>query len=317
MMTGYPDLTAEEYSRKITWLLIIYQKIIKVLQEEKEDLDEKLKGILRRIEATEAIDRMTGEEMDLETQRMSLQERINLCLDAQTTTNNTAVINLFHFWERYWFDVIRAIELKPDATDEDIKKFKYKDFETFAGIKQRIEKYRTVSDSVSLVNNIVNILKHANRRKITVLGVTARSVRNCTLSLISEVSCDDTRDGWLADTIKSGHVGSRFAAGDDALGDFSALDGVELFAPATDPALSPGSGKACRGAFADHRPLEFSESPNHLHHHPTGRSSRIDVLRDGSEACAGVADPLHDVQHVFQGSGETIELPDDKGIALA
>lgn len=148
-------------------------------------------------------------------------------------------------------------------------------------------------------------------------GVTARSVRNCTLSLISEVSCDDTRDGWLADTIKSGHVGSRFAAGDDALGDFSALDGVELFAPATDPALSPGSGKACRGAFADHRPLEFSESPNHLHHHPTGRSSRIDVLRDGSEACAGVADPLHDVQHVFQGSGETIELPDDKGIALA
>ena len=169
MMTGYPDLTTEEYSRKITWLLIIYQKIIKVLQEEKEDVDEKLKGILRRIEATEAIDRITGEEMDLETQRMSLQERINLCLDAQTTTNNTAVINLFHFWERYWFDVIRAIELKPDATDEDIKKFKYKDFETFAGIKHRIEKYRTVSDSVSLVNNIVNILKHANRRKITVL----------------------------------------------------------------------------------------------------------------------------------------------------
>ena len=66
-----------------------------------------------------------------------------------------------------------------------------------------------------------------------VVGVTARSVRNCTLSLISEVSCDDTRDGWLADTIKPGHIGSRFAAGDDALGDFSALDGVEPYKPQT------------------------------------------------------------------------------------
>src|SRR6185437_2618251 len=84
-----------------------------------------------------------------------------------------------------------------------------------------------------------------------------------------------------------------------------------------DPSFRASSGEACRCPLADHRPLELGEGSNHLHHHPSGRSGRVDILSDGTEAGAYVADPLHDVQHVLERTRQAVELPDDDGIALA
>ncbi|WP_291364590.1 hypothetical protein [Acetobacter sp. UBA5411] len=159
----HPDLPDHEYSWKIEWLFMIYEKMNTALEKEERELEEALKDISQRIE-------LAGDEYEaygrLSSQEAEYTENINLCIDTRTTTNNTTVINFFHFWEKHWFNVIKGAELKHDATDKEIKDFNYKDFETFKGIKKRIEKYRPIDEKVSLVNNIVNVLKHANRRKI-------------------------------------------------------------------------------------------------------------------------------------------------------
>jgi len=54
----------------------------------------------------------------------------------------------------------------------------------------------------------------------------------------------------------------------------------------------------------------------HYHHAP-GRRGGVDVLRQRPETSPGLDNPLHDVQHVFQRSGQPVELPDDDGVALA
>src|SRR5258705_9735548 len=58
---------------------------------------------------------------------------------------------------------------------------------------------------------------------------------------------DDPRHCWLADVVQARHLGPRFAAGDDALGDLAALGGIELLAPASDAPLGPGGREAGGG----------------------------------------------------------------------
>jgi len=87
--------------------------------------------------------------------------------------------------------------------------------------------------------------------------------------------------------------------------------------PVADTPFSSCRSEAGRGPLANHRAFELGECADHLHHHAPGWSGGVDVLRDRAEPRAGFGDPLHDVQHVFQGAGQAVEFPDDDGIAFA
>jgi hypothetical protein len=68
---------------------------------------------------------------------------------------------------------------------------------------------------------------------------------------------------------------------DDCIGDFPALDVVQLLAPPSDASLGPCGGKTRRSALADHRSLKLGEGANHLHHHPPCWRGRVDVFGKG------------------------------------
>ena len=79
----------------------------------------------------------------------------------------------------------------------------------------------------------------------------------------------------------------------------------------------PGGGDASRGSLSDHGALELCERADHLQHHAAGRGSGVDRLGDRAEAGAGIADSLHDVEHVFQRAGQAVEFLDNDNITVA
>jgi hypothetical protein len=95
------------------------------------------------------------------------------------------------------------------------------------------------------------------------------------------------------------------------------LGGGQLWPATADAALSTRRSDAGGSPLPDHGTFELGKRANHLHHHAPGRRRSVDVLRDGPEPGTSHGDPLHDVQHVFQRPGETIELPDHHGVAIA
>ena len=61
--------------------------------------------------------------------------------------------------------------------------------------------------------------------------------------------------------------------------------------------------------------LEFSDAGEDGHDHLSGMSGRVGPwLGDGLEACAGLADCLHDFEQVAGGPGKPIKPPNDQGV---
>jgi len=88
------------------------------------------------------------------------------------------------------------------------------------------------------------------------------------------------RDTVGALIIEPCHLGAGLAAGEDAFGDFAALDRVELLAPAPNAAFSACRLQTGRRPFPDHCTLELGEASDHLHHHATRWRRSINRLGD-------------------------------------
>jgi len=88
------------------------------------------------------------------------------------------------------------------------------------------------------------------------------------------------RDTVGALIIEPCHLGAGLAAGDDAFGDFAALDRVEFLAPAANAAFSARRGQTGRRPFPHHRTLKLGEASDHLHHHATRWRRSINRLGD-------------------------------------
>ena len=58
----------------------------------------------------------------------------------------------------------------------------------------------------------------------------------------------------------------------------------ELGAATPDAALLTGGIDSGLSAFPQHGALELREGPHHLHHHPAGRSGRVDRLGQATES---------------------------------
>ena len=66
----------------------------------------------------------------------------------------------------------------------------------------------------------------------------------------------------------------------------------ELGAATADAALLTGGIDSGLGAFPKHRVLELREGPHHVHHHPVGRSRRVDRLGYAQESRAAFPELL-------------------------
>ena len=83
------------------------------------------------------------------------------------------------------------------------------------------------------------------------------------------------------------------------------------------PFLLTGGIDSGLSAFPQHGALELREGPHHLHHHPAGRSGRVDGLGQATKSRAGFPELLHDREHVAQRAREPIQLPDNDHITGA
>ena len=91
----------------------------------------------------------------------------------------------------------------------------------------------------------------------------------------------------------------------------------ELGAATPDAALLTGGIDSGLSAFPKHGALELREGPHHLHHHPVGRSGRVDGLGQATESRADFPELLHDREHVAQRARQPIQLPDNDHITGA
>ena len=84
-----------------------------------------------------------------------------------------------------------------------------------------------------------------------------------------------------------------------------------------DAALLTGGIASGLSAFPQHGALELREGPHHLHHHPAGRSGRVDRLGQATESRSGFPELLHDREHIAQRAREPIQLPDNDNVTAA
>ena len=64
-----------------------------------------------------------------------------------------------------------------------------------------------------------------------------------------------------------------------------------------------------------HGSLEFCERANHLHHHSACWRCRVDRLCETAKTCLRFLNPLHNCEHIPQGSRKPVQLPDDQHVS--
>lgn len=105
------------------------------------------------------------ESIILFPEETKLHDCRDIYIDVMQNINKNTIISIYHFWERYWFDVIKGKEFDPEKPNA----FRYKDFLSFEGIKKRVSKYRKLGNDIEKIKDIANALKHGNRKNIRVL----------------------------------------------------------------------------------------------------------------------------------------------------
>ena len=111
---------------------------------------------------------------------------------------------------------------------------------------------------------------------------------------------EQPRDGGWVDLEEAGSGGSGPISFRNHLSNFGLLLRGELGAASPDAALLTGGIDSGLSAFPQHGALGLREGPHHLHHHPAGRSGRVDRLGQATESRAGFRELLHDREHVAQ-----------------
>ena len=142
---------------------------------------------------------------------------------------------------------------------------------------------------------------------LVVLGECGRDVVRSRLGL----SLEQPRDGGWVDLEEAGSGGGGLLAFRDHLSNLGLLLRGELGAASPHSTLLTGGIDSGLSAFPQHGALELREGPHHLHHHPAGRSGRVDRLGQATESRAGFPELLHDREHVAQRAREPIQLPDN------
>jgi hypothetical protein len=102
----------------------------------------------------------------------------------------------------------------------------------------------------------------------------------------------------------------------DHLEHFSLLLRQQLWTAASDSALATRGLQSHPSSFSKHSSLELRERPNHLHHHSACWRRGVDRLCKVAEARLRLLNPLHDRQHISQGSRKPVQLPDDEHVSF-
>ena len=137
---------------------------------------------------------------------------------------------------------------------------------------------------------VSDLLHHIDFVKDAYLVVGASDVVRSRLGL----SLEQPRDGGWVDLEEAGSSGGGLLAFRNHLSNLGLLLRGELGAATADAALLTGGIDSGLSAFPQHGALELREGPHHLHHHPAGRSRRVDRLGQTPESGANFPELLHD-----------------------
>ena len=110
------------------------------------------------------------------------------------------------------------------------------------------------------------------------------------------------------DLEEAGSGGGGLISFRNHLSNLGLLLGGELGTASSHSTLLTGGIDSGLGAFPQHGALELREGPHHLHHHPAGRSGRVDGLGQATESRSGFPELLHDREHVAQRARQPIQL---------
>ena len=119
------------------------------------------------------------------------------------------------------------------------------------------------------------------------------------------------------DIEEPGGIGGGFLSGMDQVDNFLFLVRFEFGPSPPNATLGTSDIEAMLGAFAEHSAFEFSEGSDDLHHHAARWRGGVNGLGQALKSGSGLLNFFHEGQHVFQGAGQAIELPDDQDVVFA
>ncbi|AXY24155.1 hypothetical protein [Komagataeibacter saccharivorans] len=168
MISDEFNLSNYMYLSKISRYREIYERSVKPVEAQLTEVEREIDAYNLRVKCGHRETPLTSGEASsiiLFPEEEKLHHHKGACIDVIENINKNTIVNIYHFWERYWFDIIIGKELSGDKE----RKIKYSDFQNYNSLKKIISKHYEIDEKIEKIKNIANSLKHGNRRNIRAL----------------------------------------------------------------------------------------------------------------------------------------------------
>lgn len=159
------NLSNHMYISKISRYREIYERSVKPAEEQLTEVERQIDAYNLRVKCGyKEIPLISGDTgvTNLFPEEARLHDYKGICIDVIDSINKNTIVTIYHFWERYWFDIIKGKEFK-EGKEKD---FQYGDFQYHDSLKKRISKHYEISEKIDKIKDVAISLKHGNRRNI-------------------------------------------------------------------------------------------------------------------------------------------------------
>ncbi len=157
------------YLLKVSRLREIYERSVRPVEEQLSEVKQKISLYMLKISRGYKESPLISDDsrnICFFPEKILLEDTHGICIDVIENINKNTMVNIYHFWEKYWFDIIKGIEYgRKDENGIEID-FQYKDFKRFDKFISRISKYYELNEDINKLKDISNALKHGNRNHI-------------------------------------------------------------------------------------------------------------------------------------------------------
>ncbi|WP_259286370.1 hypothetical protein [Acetobacter pasteurianus] len=153
------------YLSKISRYREIYERSVKPVEEQLTEVEREIDAYNLRVKCGYSeTPLISGDAASINffPEETRLHDHKGICIDVIESINKNTIISIYHFWERYWFDIIKGKEMK----EVEEKNFKYSEFQDYFSLKKRISRHYEIGEEIEKIKDVANSLKHGNRRNI-------------------------------------------------------------------------------------------------------------------------------------------------------
>lgn len=168
MISDEFHLSNHMYLSKISRYREIYEKTVKPVEEQLTEVEREIGAYNLSVKCGYRETPLISGDATITIlfpEEEKLHYHKGICIDVIGSINKNTIVNIYHFWERYWFDIIIGKELAENKESN----IQYSDFLQYKTLKTRISKHYEIDDKIEKIKDIANALKHGNRRNIRAL----------------------------------------------------------------------------------------------------------------------------------------------------